>query len=92
MWPPCYTPTEDDTLMIKVKVFPSLAKRSKSGLTELELAHENGLKAGDIVQREGFTGPEAEAILLIVNGQQAAPDTPLADGDRVELMLAIAGG
>jgi len=78
--------------MIKVKLFPSLVKRSKSGLPELEIPAEDGLRAGDIIAREGFSPAEAEAILLIVNGMQVSPDTPLADGDRVELMLAIAGG
>lgn len=69
-----------------------LAERSKSGELRLEMAYEPGMVAGDVVSREGFSGAEAEAIVVMVNSAQAQNETPLNDGDTVELVTQMVGG
>ena len=78
--------------MIRVRLYNLLAERSLSGREEYEIPYEEGLRPIDIIHREGFRGEEAEAIVVLVNDQQASRDMPLADGDRVELMINMVGG
>ena len=78
--------------MIRVKLYNLLAERSLSGRDEYELPFEQGLRPVDIIRREGFHGEEEEAILVLINDEQATRQTPLADGDRVELMINMVGG
>ena len=78
--------------MIRVKLYNLLAERSLSGNEEYELPYEAGLRPIDIIRREGFGGEEAEAIVVLVNEEQATRETPLSDGDRVELMINMVGG
>ncbi|HWO93964.1 MAG TPA: MoaD/ThiS family protein [Dehalococcoidia bacterium] len=51
-----------------------------------------GMRVIDLLHREGWQGDDAAAIAAIVNGEQAAAERELHDGDQVELMVAIAGG
>lgn len=69
-----------------------LAERSRSGLLRLTIPHHDGLTARDVVVAEGFSAEEAEAILVMVNGVQAEPSTPVQDGDTVELVIQMVGG
>ena len=69
-----------------------LAERSRSGALRLEMPFEPGMVAGDVVSREGFSGAEAEAIVVMVNSEQAKKETPLNDGDVVELVTQMVGG
>jgi sulfur carrier protein ThiS len=78
--------------MIRVKLYNLLAERSLSGLDTYELPYAPGMRPADIIRREGFAGDEAEAIVVLVNEEQAKPDTPLSDGDRVDLMINMVGG
>lgn len=78
--------------MIRVKLYNLLAERSISGREEYEIPFEEGLRPVDIIHREGFYGEEEEAIVVLVNDEQASPQTPLSDGDRVELMISMVGG
>jgi molybdopterin converting factor small subunit len=78
--------------MVRVKLYNLLAERSLSGEQEYEIPFEGGLRPIDILHREGFLGDEAEAIVALVNDEQAAGDTPLRDGDRVEFMINMVGG
>ena len=78
--------------MIRVKLYSLLAERSLSGKDEYELPFEAGLRPIDIIHREGFRGEEEEAIVVLVNEEQATRETPLSDGDRVELMINMVGG
>jgi hypothetical protein len=78
--------------MIDVKMMPLLAKRATSRKEELVVPFAPGLTPAAVAEAEGFSGPDLEAILAIVNGNQVELDTPLADGDRLELMVGIAGG
>lgn len=78
--------------MIRVKLYNLLAERSLSGREEYDLPFEKGLRPIDIIQREGFQGEEAQAIVVLVNEEQATRETPLSDGDRVELLINMVGG
>lgn len=69
-----------------------LAERSRSKQLRLVMPHRDGLTARDVVTDEGFSSDEAEAILVMVNGQQADPSTPVQDGDTVELVIQMVGG
>ena len=84
----CYTPF----VPVRIKLYNLLAERSLSGREEYEVPFEPGLRAIDIIHREGFAGDEAEAIVVILNEEQATRETPLADGDRLELMINMVGG
>jgi sulfur carrier protein ThiS len=77
---------------VRVRLYNLLAERSLSGREEYDLPFEPGLRPADIIRREGFAGEEAQAIVVLVNEEQAARDAPLADGDRVELMINMVGG
>jgi hypothetical protein len=77
---------------IRVKLYSLLAERSISGQEEYELTFSDGLRPVDVIHREGFQGEEEEAILVLINDEQATRQTPLTDGDRLELMLNMVGG
>ena len=56
------------------------------------MPYEPGMVASDVVAHEGFNVDEARAIVVMVNSRQAADDTPLHDGDVVELVTQMVGG
>jgi sulfur carrier protein ThiS len=78
--------------MIRVKLYNLLAERSLSGRDEYEVPFEDGLRPSDLIHREGFFGDEEEAILVLINDEQATRESALSDGDRVELMINMVGG
>ena len=78
--------------MIRVKLYNLLADRSLSGREAYEIDFQNGLRPVDIIRREGFYGEEEQAIVVLINDEQATRETPLSDGDRVELMINMVGG
>jgi molybdopterin converting factor small subunit len=78
--------------VIRVKLYNLLAERSMSGKDQYELPYDDGMRPVDIIHREGFRGDEEEAIVVIINDEQATRETPLSDGDRVELMINMVGG
>jgi sulfur carrier protein ThiS len=78
--------------LIQVKLYQLLAERSMSGRDLYDIAYADGMTPADIIHREGWFGEEEEAIVVIVNDEQARRDTPLRDGDRVELMINMVGG
>jgi hypothetical protein len=79
-------------MAVRVKLYNLLAERSLSGRDEYEVPFEAGLRPIDIIKREGFLGDEAEAIVVILNDEQATRETLLADEDRLELMINMVGG
>ena len=78
--------------MIRVRLYNLLAERSLSGKDEYEIPFEVGLRPIDIIHREGFHGEEEQAIVVLVNDEQATREAALSDGDRVELMINMVGG
>ncbi|MEE8422750.1 MAG: MoaD/ThiS family protein [Dehalococcoidia bacterium] len=79
-------------MVLNVRMQDILAERSKSGALKLDMPYKPGMVAGDVVSREGFSGAEAEAIVVMVNSEQAKKETPLSDGDTVELVTQMVGG
>jgi hypothetical protein len=79
-------------MAIHVKLYNLLAERSISGREEYDLPFTAGMRPVDVIHHEGFHGEEQEAILVLINDEQATRQTPLADGDRLELMLNMVGG
>ena len=78
--------------MVAVKLMPLLAKRATSRRQEFTVPYQADLTPAAIAESEGFTGVDLEAIMALVNGTQVELDSPLADGDQLELMVGIAGG
>ncbi len=78
--------------MITVKMMPLLAKRATSRQEQLSVAFAPGITPAAVAEAQGFSGPDLDALLAVVNGKQVGLDTPLADDDRLELMIGIAGG
>lgn len=79
-------------MSVQVKLFMTLVPLSKSKKPQFELPWRDGLTVADILDHEGFFGDDREAIAAVVNSQQAAEDSPLADGDRVDLLVNLQGG
>lgn len=79
-------------MSVQVKLFMTLVPLSKSKKPQFELPWRDGLTVADILDHEGFFGDDREAIAAVVNSEQAAEDSPLADGDRVDLMVNLQGG
>jgi sulfur carrier protein ThiS len=63
-----------------------------SGLEEYEVPFEPGLRAIDLIHKEGFFGEEAEAIVVLLNDEQTTRDAAFSDGDRVEFLINMVGG
>ncbi len=78
--------------MIRVKFYNLLAERSLSGREEYDVPYEDGLRAIDLIHREGFQGEEAAAIVVLVNDEQSTRDARLSDGERVEFLINMVGG
>ena len=79
-------------MAVTVKLFPTLQNLSKSKLETFELDWREGLTAKDILEDEGFNERDQEAVLAVINDEQSQLDTPIADGDAVELRINMQGG
>lgn len=77
---------------LAVRMPDILAERSIQGQMRLSMPYREGMKAIDVVSRAGFSGEEAEAILIVVNGSQVTSDEALTDGDTIELVIQMVGG
>ena len=78
--------------MIHVKLHNLLAERSLSGEERYSIDYSDGMRPLDIIHREGWHGDEEQAIVVLVNDEQASREAPLRDGDRGELMIGMVGG
>lgn len=79
-------------MSVQIKLFMTLVPLSKTKRPQFELPWRDGLTVGDVLDHEGFFGDDREAIAAVVNNEQAAEDSPLADGDSVELLVNLQGG
>lgn len=79
-------------MAVTVKLFPTLQNLSKSKLETFELDWHEGLTAKEILEDEGFNERDQEAVLAVINDEQSQLDTPIADGDAVELRINMQGG
>ena len=79
-------------MAVTFKMFPILANLSKSKLGEQDVEWFEGITPQHLIDLEGFSAQDQEAIAVVVNDAQARRDTALVDGDQVELLVNIAGG
>lgn len=79
-------------MAVTVKLFPTLQNLSKSKLEMLEIDWREGLTASAILEDEGFNERDQEAVLAVINDVQSQLDSPIADGDAVELRINMQGG
>ncbi len=61
-----------------------------SGVSPLELDLPEGTTVAEVMARLGI--PSNEVFTTVVNRQFASEDTPLRDGDRLDLVPPIPGG
>lgn len=79
-------------MAVAITMFPLLAKRTRSKQERQSLPYRAGLRPIDILHDEGFSDTDTEAIMVLVNDAQSDLEAEIADGDRLEFMIAIAGG
>ncbi len=79
-------------MAVTVKLFPTLQNLSKSQRETLTVDWREGLTAQAILADEGFNERDQEAVLAVINDVQSQLDTPLADGDALELRINMQGG
>lgn len=79
-------------MSVHVQMMPLLAKRARSHRERFAVAYRAGCTPTSLLDAEGFTELDCVGIAALVNGEQAELDQPLADGDRLEFLIAIQGG
>lgn len=79
-------------MAVEVKWFPTLVKRTKSKKALTVVEWRDGLRPLDVFTAEGFNEADAEAVMVIINDEQADQHTVVKDGDTVEFMVSIQGG
>lgn len=78
--------------MVRVRLFAALRELAGTSRTEAE-----GRTVGEVVDAvcgahgERF-GQIAAVSSFVVNGERAARDTPVADGDEVAILPPVSGG
>jgi molybdopterin converting factor small subunit len=77
-------------ISITIRLHGFLDRQSPTGGDWLSLQLPAGARAGEALDRLGV--PRGAVGLLLVNGQRSDTDTPLADGDRVEIFPLLGGG
>ena len=79
-------------MAVHVKLLPTLQNLSKSKRETFEQPWRVGLTPQDVLTDEGFNERDSEAILAVINDEQATLTTPLHNGDSLELRVNIQGG
>ena len=79
-------------MAVSVKMFPTLMNLSASKRESYEVEWRDGLTAREILVEEGFNERDQEAVLAVINDVQSLLDTPLVDGDALELRINMSGG
>lgn len=77
---------------VYVRWFSSLVPRTRSRQAETEVPWQERLTPRAILDAEGFSDVDMEAIMAIRGDTQVSLDTPLSDGDRLEFLVSIQGG
>jgi sulfur carrier protein ThiS len=82
----------EDRMAVEVKWFPTLVKRTRSKQATTTVDWRAGLTPLEVFKSEGFSDADAEAVMVVINDEQAEHETALNDGDRLEFMVSIQGG
>ncbi len=76
--------------MIHVRLYGGLAQTGEPSREGFSVAARPGLTVSMLLREEGV--PADVVRVVIVNGQKAALETLLQEGDRVALFPAVGGG
>ena len=76
---------------VSVELHPVLAKRSKNGLTKVDIPYQPGITAKEAILTV-LTENDLKGILIFVNNEVIESDRVLNNGDLVRALLPIAGG
>ena len=79
-------------MAVQVKLFMTLIPLSKTKRPTFEIGWSDGLTIKDLLNAEGFSEQDQEAIAAVINNEQAQHDDVLNDGDRVDLLVNLQGG
>lgn len=79
-------------MSVKVRLFPTLQNLSRSKQASYEVGWREGLTPRALLVEEGFQDRDIEACLAVINDTASKLDSPIADGDDVELRVDIQGG
>lgn len=79
-------------MTVRVRLFAALRELAGTGLVEAE-----GRTAGEVADALGLRFGERFAAIaaagsLVLNGERARRDTPVADGDELALLPPVSGG
>lgn len=79
-------------MRVEIRLFATLAAYLPPGTAgdSAELTAPEGATVGDIARLLRI--PSAVPCLTVVNGRDAAPDQPLADGDVITMFPPLVGG
>lgn len=79
-------------MIVHVRLHTALQRVSadkRTGTLDLDLP--SGASVRDVLAELGMA-PDPEALLLVLNRRMVDEDTPLAEGDTLDLIPAISGG
>ena len=79
-------------MAVQVKLFMTLVPLSKTQRPTFEVDWTDGLTVKDLLDAEGFSEQDQEAIAAVINDTQAQHGDALNDGDRVDLLVNMQGG
>ena len=79
-------------MAVQVKLFMTLIPLSKTKRPTFAIDWSDGLTIKDLLDAEGFSEQDQEAIAAVINNVQAQHDDVLNDGDRVDLLVNLQGG
>jgi len=78
--------------MITIIMHTGVAEMSRSGKSRVEIPYRAGLTVASVVLDEGLSAEQSELLMVMINSEHAEIESPLRDGDVVDLILPIAGG
>ena len=78
-------------MIVTVHLHTILQYSPQGRLNQVELSLEEGATVGNVLDRLKIA-LEPEALILVINHHVADVQTPLKDGDRLDLVPAISGG
>lgn len=76
--------------MIEVRLFATLAPKSRRGKRRFEVEPASGLTVLDVVRQEELNPSDIHIVMR--NGSHAKLDSVLEDGDRIGLFPPVGGG
>ncbi len=79
-------------MAVQVKLFMTLIPLSKTKRPTFEVDWSDGLTVKDLLNAEGFSEQDQEAIAAVINNVQAQHGDLLSDGDHVDLLVNLQGG